>query len=101
MSTKTAIQPWGAPQAAFYSGAELIEQLEKNLDRLGTDYVDLYNLHGIMPAQLEHVAAEIVPALLRAKAQGKIRFLGITEHFGSDTSHKMLAAAVPTGVWTW
>ncbi len=49
--------------------------------------------------QLDYVTAEIVPALHKARAQGKIRFLGITEHFGSDTAHKMLTAAVPTGAW--
>ncbi len=99
ISTKTAIQPWSDAKAAPYSGAQVLEQLEKNLDRLGTDYIDLYNLHGIVHAQLDHVAAEIVPALLKAKEQGKIRFLGLTEHFGSDTRHKMLSAAVPSGVW--
>ncbi|HJW40125.1 MAG TPA: aldo/keto reductase [Rhizomicrobium sp.] len=99
ISTKTAILPWGEPKASPYTGAQVLEQLEKNLGRLGTDYVDLYNLHGIVHAQLDYVQAEIVPALLKAREQGKIRFLGITEHFGSDTNHKMLAAAIPTGVW--
>jgi aryl-alcohol dehydrogenase-like predicted oxidoreductase len=99
ISTKTAILPWGEPEAKPYTGAQILAQLEKSLERLGTDYVDLYNLHGIVHSQLDHVAAEIVPALAKAREQGKIRFLGITEHFGSDTRHKMLAAAVPTNVW--
>lgn len=99
ISTKTAIQPWGDAKAERYTGAQVLEQLEKNLGRLGTDYIDLYNLHGIVEAQLSYVNAEIVPALIKAREQGKIRFLGITEHFGSDTNHKMLTAAVPSGVW--
>ena len=99
ISTKTAILPWGEPGAKPFTGAQVLEQLEKSLGRLGTDYIDLYNLHGIVHAQLDYVAAEIVPALIRAREQGKIRFLGITEHFGSDTRHRMLAAAVPTNVW--
>jgi predicted aldo/keto reductase-like oxidoreductase len=53
-----------------------------------------YNLHGIVQRQLPYVTAEIVPALLKAREQGKIRFLGITEHFASDTGHKMLQEAV-------
>jgi aryl-alcohol dehydrogenase-like predicted oxidoreductase len=99
ISTKTAIQPWGEPKAAPFTGAQVLEQLEKNLARLGTDYIDVYNLHGIVERQLGHVSAEIVPALTRAREQGKIRFLGITEHFMADTSHRMLSAAIPTGVW--
>ena len=99
ISTKTGIASWADPKAAPFTGAQVLEHLDKSLVRLGTDYVDVYNLHGIVAAQLDYVAAEIVPALLRAREQGKIRFLGITEHFGADTDHRMLSAAVPTGVW--
>jgi L-galactose dehydrogenase len=99
ISTKTAILPWGEPNAKPHTGAQVREQLEKNLGRLGTHYVDLYNLHGIVESQLDYVNAEIVPVLIKAREQGKIRFLGITEHFGGDTNHRMLTAAVPTGVW--
>jgi len=99
ISTKTAILPWGEASAKPFTGTQILEQLEMNLGRLGTDYVDLYNLHGIVVAQLDYVNAEIVPALIRAREQGKIRFLGITEHFGADTNHKMLSAAVPSGAW--
>ena len=67
ISTKTAIQPWGEPKAAPFTGAQVLEQLEKNLARLGTDYIDVYNLHGIVERQLGHVSAEIVPALIRAR----------------------------------
>jgi len=99
LSTKTGIISWAEPNSKPFSGAQVLEHLEKSLARLGTDYVDLYNLHGIVASQLDYVASEIVPALIKAREQGKILFLGITEHFGADTSHKMLSAAIPTGVW--
>ncbi len=99
ISTKTAILPWGEPNAKRFTGAQILEQLEQNLARLGTDYVDLYSLHGIVRSQLDYVGSEIVPALIRAREQGKIRFLGVTEHFGSDTNHRMLSAAIPSGIW--
>jgi aryl-alcohol dehydrogenase-like predicted oxidoreductase len=99
ISTKTGIASWSEPNAKPFSGEQVLQHLDKSLARLGTDYVDIFNLHGIVEAQLAHVAAEIVPALLRAREQGKILFLGITEHFGADTNHRMLSAAVPTGVW--
>jgi aryl-alcohol dehydrogenase-like predicted oxidoreductase len=99
ISTKTGIVSWSEPNARPFSGEQVLQHLDKSLARLGTDYVDIFNLHGIVEAQLGHVASEIVPALLRAREQGKILFLGITEHFGADTNHRMLSAAVPTGVW--
>lgn len=99
ISTKTGIISWSAPNEKPFRGAQVLEHLDKSLARLGTDYVDLYNLHGIVASQLDYVASEIVPALIKAREQGKILFLGITEHFGADTSHKMLSAAIPTGVW--
>jgi aryl-alcohol dehydrogenase-like predicted oxidoreductase len=99
LSTKTGIISWAEPNSKPFTGAQVLEHLDKSLARLGTDYVDLYNLHGIVASQLDYVASEIVPALIKAREQGKILFLGITEHFGADTSHKMLSAAIPTGVW--
>ena len=99
LSTKTGIISWAEPNSKPFSGAQVLEHLDESLARLGTDYVDLYNLHGIVASQLDYVASEIVPALIKAREQGKILFLGITEHFGADTSHKMLSAAIPTGVW--
>jgi len=99
ISTKTGIASWSDPNARPFSGAQVLEHLDKSLSRLGTDYVDVYNLHGIVAAQLDYIAAEIVPALMRAREQSKILFFGITEHFGADTDHKMLSAAVPTGIW--
>jgi aryl-alcohol dehydrogenase-like predicted oxidoreductase len=99
ISTKTAIQSWGERKAPPYTGAQVLEQLDGNLRRLGTDYIDVYNLHGIVRRQLDHVSAEVAPALIKAREQGKIRFFGITEHFGSDTRHAMLEAAIPSGFW--
>lgn len=102
ISTKTAIMPWDQaanPDVKPYTGAQVLEELDKNLERLGTDYVDLYNLHGIVRRQLPYVAGEIVPALIKAREQGKVRFFGITEHFAGDLNHRMLTEAVPTGIW--
>lgn len=99
ISTKTGIVSWSEPNEKPFTGQQVLEHLEKSLKRLDTDYIDLFNLHGIVASQLDHVAAEIVPVLIRAREQGKILFLGITEHFGADTNHRMLSAAIPMGVW--
>lgn len=75
------------------------ESLEASLKRLGTDYVDIYSLHGVRPEDYEWLLAEIVPTFLRLREEGKIRFLGITELFNADTTHEMLQRALQDDVW--
>jgi len=79
------------------------EDVEKGLDdslrRLGTDYVDIYNLHGVALDDYGYLYSEIVPVLRRMQEKGKIRFIGITEGFNADPGHKMLARALDDGVW--
>ena len=83
----------------FITGAELEARLDESLAALAMDHVDVYNLHGVVESELDYVDAELVPKLLDLKAAGKIRSLGITEHFQIDTRHGMLARAVGSGVW--
>jgi aryl-alcohol dehydrogenase-like predicted oxidoreductase len=77
------------------SAEELRESLELSLRRLDTDYVDVFHLHGVSTQQYEHCTQVLVPELERQRQAGKIRFLGATEHFGSDTSHRMFERALP------
>jgi aryl-alcohol dehydrogenase-like predicted oxidoreductase len=77
------------------TAAELTGSLEGSLRRLGTDHVDVFHLHGMTAAQYEHCAETLVPEMKRQQAAGKIRFLGVTEVFGHDTGHAMLARALP------
>jgi aryl-alcohol dehydrogenase-like predicted oxidoreductase len=76
-----------------------MEDLEKTLDQslrsLNTDHVDIYHLHGVQPDDYERAMDTLLPAMHKAKDQGKIRFLGITELFGADTSHVMLQKMLP------
>jgi L-galactose dehydrogenase len=73
--------------------------LENSLKALGTDHVDIYHLHGVAPENYAYCREEIVPVLLRLQAQGKIRFLGITEAWNSDLQHDMLMQAIADDVW--
>lgn len=75
----------------------MVESLEASLRRLNVDHVDLFHLHGVTDDVLDHCTEVIVPALERAREAGKFRFLGVTEHFGSDTAHAMLPRAIAGG----
>ena len=78
---------------------ELRAGLHESLRRLGTDYVDVYHLHGLKPEAYDYYLHEIAPAMLDLQDEGKIRFLGVTEHWSGDLEHEMLARAIQDGVW--
>lgn len=73
--------------------------LEASLKQLGTDYVDIYSLHGVSLDKYDYLAAEIIPVFQQLQAEGKIRFIGITEAFHSDPEHAMLQRALSDNVW--
>jgi len=75
------------------------ESLEGSLERLDTDYVDIYQLHGVVLPDYDYLVSEIVPTLERLREQGKIRFIGITERFDPDPQHLMLQRALQDDVW--
>lgn len=79
--------------------AELRRRLEQSLKTLQTDYVDLFHLHGIMPAQYDHCREMLVPALLDFKREGLIRFTCITERFLHDPKHEMMQSALADDYW--
>lgn len=95
LSTKK--NPWkdGAPVSA----ADLIAGCEASLRRLGSDYVDVYHIHGPHDYQAQHVKDELVPALLKLKEQGKIRATAVSEHFSTDTEHSVLLELFQEDVW--
>ncbi|WP_437707332.1 aldo/keto reductase [Sorangium sp. So ce448] len=78
---------------------DVVSSLHGSLERLGTDHVDIYHLHGVLPDQYADLRERIVPVLLRLREQGKIRFLGITEAFAADPTHATLEQALRDDVW--
>ena len=78
---------------------ELRAGLDASLKRLGTEYVDVYHLHGVAPENYDYCLQTLVPVLQDLKRQGKIRFTGITEAWNADLDHQMLQQALRDGVW--
>jgi aryl-alcohol dehydrogenase-like predicted oxidoreductase len=84
--------------ASFVTSGEVIEKrLDASLRRLKTDYFDIFSLHGVTPGQYAAAFDRLLPSLLRLKEKGKIRSVGITESFGRDPRHTMLAHAAASG----
>lgn len=78
---------------------ELRAGLHDSLRRLGTDFIDVYHLHGLKPDQYDYYLNEIAPTMLDLQREGKIRFLGVTENWSGDLEHRMLARAIRDGPW--
>lgn len=81
------------------TAAEMRGRVEACLERLQTDYIDLFNLHALIVDEHAHALAELVPLLQKMRDEGKIRFIGVTEQFIHDTSHEMLKLAAGDGCW--
>jgi aryl-alcohol dehydrogenase-like predicted oxidoreductase len=89
----TKVSPGRGDQ--LLTAAQLAESLDQSLQRLGTDHVDVFHLHGLALDHYDRAVEILVPELKRQQAAGKIRFLGVTEGFGRDTGHAMLTRALP------
>ncbi|MET0410026.1 MAG: aldo/keto reductase [Polyangiaceae bacterium] len=79
--------------------SDVIAGLEASLTRLGTDYVDVYHLHGVTAEEYPALRDRVLPTLTKLREQGKIRFLGITEKFVADPGHRMLSLALEDEPW--
>src|SRR6266478_5677448 len=55
----------------WWPPARVVESLDKSLRLMGTDYVDVFNLHGVEAAEYDYALNTIAPALLEQKAKGK------------------------------
>jgi len=76
-----------------------VASLDNSLRRLGTDYVDIFQLHGVSPEGYAEAREVIAPALIKERAKGKLRHLGVTETAADDPEHEMLQRAVEDEVW--
>lgn len=98
LSTKCWVGKGGAEKdPPLNTPEEFTASLEASLKRLGTDYVDLFHLHGVSLAQWPYARDVLLPEMQRQREAGKIRFIGLTEVFRHDTGHTMLQEALPGG----
>ena len=61
-----------------FSPSRIRASLEESLRRLGTDYVDIFQLHDIEYVTLEPVLTDSYAELVRLRDDGKCRFIGMT-----------------------
>ena len=89
ISTKTGLPTGDGPGDWGVSRSRLIRQVEAALRRLGTDYIDLLQLHAF---DASTPAEELLATLETLIASGKVRYTGVSNYPGWQLM-KSLAAA--------
>ncbi len=83
----------------WWTPERVVGSIDNSLRLLGTDHIDVFNLHGVEAHEYDHVIDVIVPALLEQKRKGKIRHIGITENPIHDFTNAMLGRGLHDPVW--
>ena len=78
LATKVSGKMHDGPGGSGLSRKAIMEQIDASLTRLGTDYVDLYQIHRFDPAT---PAAETMEALHDIVKAGKVRYLGASSMY--------------------
>jgi L-galactose dehydrogenase len=61
-----------------FSADRVARSVDESLQRLGIDYIDLIICHDVEFVSLDQVVNEAIPALERARDQGKVGFIGVS-----------------------
>ncbi len=80
------------------SGSMALQMLDESLRRLRTDYLDLWQVHGVAfdnDPELAVVRGGVLDALEQAKRAGKVRFVGFTGHKDPAIHLKMIDTGYP------
>jgi aryl-alcohol dehydrogenase-like predicted oxidoreductase len=80
--------------AGLKSAQAMVDSLERSLQLLQTDHVDVFQLHGVPADLFEPIRDRFVPVMQRLRADGKCRFIGITDAFSDQDGRRQLMAAL-------
>jgi aryl-alcohol dehydrogenase-like predicted oxidoreductase len=79
LATKVRGRTGQGPNDVGLSRHHIIENCNASLKRLGTDYIDLYQLHSFDPYTPQEETLRALDDLVRA---GKVRYIGASNHTG-------------------
>ncbi|MBF4605316.1 MULTISPECIES: aldo/keto reductase [Curtobacterium] len=95
LATKVSGKMHDGPGGSGLSRGAILEQVDASLSRLGTDYIDLYQIHRFDPETPVEETMATLHDLVRA---GKVRYLGASSMWAWQFA-KMQTAATVNG-WT-
>ena len=94
-SQKNVFAMKGTEREPVANEENLFKQLETSLQRLRTDYVDILYVHSCYSAQMA-TYEPVMNALVKAKKQGKARFIGTTTH---KNEPEVVRASADAGIY--
>jgi aryl-alcohol dehydrogenase-like predicted oxidoreductase len=89
VATKARMPQGPGPNDRGLSRAHLVHALDASLKRLGTDYIDLYQMHSFDPETPLDETMDTLAGFVRA---GKVRYLGASNFLGSQVVEAQWAA---------
>jgi len=95
VATKTHVFRGGQ----WTSPDQLVASLDNSLRLIGTDHIDVFNLHGVEPQMYDYALNTLAPVLVEQKRKGKIRHIGLTENPIVDHTNAALKLALRDPVW--
>ncbi len=95
VATKSSVRRNGE----WWSPERMVASLDNSLRLMGTDYIDVFNLHGVEPQQYDYALNTLAPALVEQKRKGKIRHIGLTENPIVDFTNETLKRALHDPLW--
>jgi aryl-alcohol dehydrogenase-like predicted oxidoreductase len=95
VATKSSVRRNGE----WWSPERMVASLDNSLRLMGTDYIDVFNLHGVEPQHYDYALNTLAPALVEQKRIGKIRHIGLTENPIVDFTNETLKRALLDPVW--
>ena len=94
LATKVCGPMHDGPGGSGLSRKAILEQIDASLTRLGTDYVDLYQIHRFDP---DTPVAETMEALHDVVKAGKVRYLGASSMYAWQFAKLQRAAEGAAG----
>ncbi|MFF4384082.1 aldo/keto reductase [Kitasatospora sp. NPDC001547] len=94
LATKAGLPMHDGPGGSGLSRRAVLEQVDGSLARLGTDHIDLFQLHRFDPAT---PVEETVAALREVVEAGKVRYVGVSSMWAWRFAELRHAAAVAGG----
>jgi aryl-alcohol dehydrogenase-like predicted oxidoreductase len=95
VATKSTVRRNGE----FWTPERVVESLDNSLRAMGTDYVDVFNLHAVEAGTYDYALNTLAPVLIEQKRKGKIRHIGLTENPIVDFTNEAIKRALRDPVW--